>query len=254
MRMQMASETPKAKKVYCVMGAVVAIITLIWGSLLLMRAANANAWDSDVRDAYVGNPDDLGHVYDVYPIAGCKVFRDEDLATKLKIDIGVDCNADCLKEGTKWSLIYTFNGVVLILLCFSYLLVAFGAFVFHARVIGACLNCWLGFVHFPAILVTAVYRFNSKGRLAADCLDPSSYDGAGKPLSDSWTFDKDGELITGIWACQLLVVFFICCLGSMPLRFNESPKTLDPMSSQARPAPTDRPLVPEPDSQLAVNN
>ena len=67
-----------------------------------------------------------------------------------------------------------FNGITLALLAMTYLLLALGSRFFSTRIIGACLNCTLTCVHLAAIVTTAVYRFNAKGKLAAICLESSS--------------------------------------------------------------------------------
>ena len=113
------------------------------------------------------------------------------------------------------------NGIILILLFLAYVLIAIGSGSFHARLIGACLNCWVSVAHVGAILVTGFYIFSPAGRLAANCKDNSFYGGDLKdsePMGDDWTFKKDADLIMGIWICQFFIVYVLCCYGSLPLR------------------------------------
>lgn len=218
MKRQMADEMPSNRTVILVMGVIIASIMLVFGSLYLARAANVDSWDRSMGD----RGDATGHIYDTYPLTQCKEYFDMEMVTILKSEIAAFCDDDCVHvDGTRWSVIFTLNGVSLILLSFAFTLIAVGSRVFYARLLGVCLNCLTSCLHFAAIVVTAVYRFDNKGRLAMNCLDASTFEGEGEPLSDSWTFQKDGELITTLWACQLLVVFFICCIGLSPLRMKK---------------------------------
>lgn len=113
------------------------------------------------------------------------------------------------------------HGSTLLLMSFAFLLIAIGSQQFYFRVVGVCLNWWLGCAHIAAIVFTFLYRFNDKGRLALNCLDPSEYRDEGEELSDSWTFRKDGLLITYLWMLQLLTFFFLCCLGSNALDYKK---------------------------------
>ena len=80
-----------------------------------------------------------------------------------------------MKNGTGWSTVLVFNGVVLILICVAFILIGVGAFFFIPRLIGACLSCFLSFFHVAAIVITGVYRFSDQGKLASICLAPSKY-------------------------------------------------------------------------------
>ena len=160
--------------------------------------------------------------YDTWPINFCTDFVDLDRAKYLQDLIKTDCDADCMKEGTRWSLIFLFNGLTMALLSFTYLLIAIGSRYFTTRIIGACLNCFLSCVHFATIVTTAIYRFNTKGKLAAICIAPSYFEGSDTGvIGNSWTFKKDGDLILTIWVCQLFLVLALCCLGSLPLRMSK---------------------------------
>ena len=131
-----------------------------------------------------------------------------------------------MKEGTRWSLIFLFNGITMASLSFTYFLIAIGSRYFTTRIIGACLNCFLSCVHFATIVTTAIYRFNTKGKLAAICLAPSHFEGVDSEtlLGSSSTFKKDGDLILTVWVCQLFLVMALCCLGSLPLRISTPQK------------------------------
>ena len=213
------NETQAAKKIWIALGVMVACLTAVFAGLEISRAINIIAWSNSSPENEEEN------VYDTWPVTHCTDFVDLDWAKELKEAIEADCDADCQKEGTRWSLVFQFNGITLALLALTYLLLALGARFFTVRIIGACMNCFLTCVHFAAIVTTAVYRFNAKGKLAAICLSPSHYEEGGVPddplgsgvLNSDWTFKKDGDLILAIWVCQLFLVFALCCLGSLPL-------------------------------------
>ena len=167
------------------MGIVIFSITFIMGTIYLARHAEVRMHDNNIRSEAEINKAELGAnfellLYDVYPFTKCKSYHNEKLADKLLKEIcgSVNTKSDsCLQEikkGIDWSTIFVFNGVVLFLISFAFLLIAIGAYIFIARVAGACLNLWLGFAHFAAIIVTAVYRFNRRGFFAANCLDHST--------------------------------------------------------------------------------
>ena len=65
-----------------------------------------------------------------------------------------------MKNGTGWYTVLVFNGAVLISICVAFILIGVGKFFFIPRLIGACLSCFLSFVHVAAIALTGVYRFS----------------------------------------------------------------------------------------------
>ena len=136
-------------------------------------------------------------------------------------DLESDCGADCQKSGTRWTLVYWLNGIVLLMLSTTYIVFTFGACLFWARFMGACINFFVSCIHIYAILMTAVFRLNIKGRLAANCNDPSHYEGQDQALSDKWTFRTDSKLILSVWMIQFFLALIFCCLGSLPIRHIE---------------------------------
>ena len=217
----MKEEKDTAKQIYVSMGSMVAILTLVWAAILLARFANITDWNTAVRDQLSEVTDELGHIYDIYPLANCSSYDDEKLAVKLKADILANCtDADCQKLGTQWSTILILNGTTLLLLCVAFILIAIGSKVFYARLAGACLNFWVGFVHFFCIVFTAANTFDDKGKLASICTDKSQFAAFDKEFEFEgyWTFARDGTLIVWIWILQIFTIFIFCCLGSLPLR------------------------------------
>ena len=142
-----------------------------------------------------------------------------------------DCDADCCKTGTQWSLIYILNGTILSLLFITYILFTIGSHVFCTRVIAAWLNQFLGCANFVVIILTGVLRYGDKGILASHCLDSAKWNSVGE-LKGDVTFQDDGELILVITICQIPLFFALCCVGSYPLRIkpaevdDQKPKSL----------------------------
>ena len=103
-------------------------------------------------------------------------YSDLEQKDTLRAKLDEDCDLECQTEGTRWTMVLLFNGITLLLLCFAFVLIAIGSRVFFTRVLGSCLSCWLGCVHFASIIITGIFRFNLKGQLAALCEAGSYYD------------------------------------------------------------------------------
>ena len=149
----------------------------------------------------------------------CKEYTDPLLAVKLYGDWIKYCDGstDCLRQGTRWSLIYSINSIILSLLCLTFILFAIGSKVFICRLIAACMNEFLGCAHIGAIIMALVLRFRSSGRVASHCTDSAQWKGEGVEMGET-TFENDGLLIVVITLAQFFLCFGMCCLGSLPLR------------------------------------
>lgn len=89
------------------------------------------------------------------------------MAARLKKELeAADCDRDCHIAGTRWSRVFALNGIILISLSVTYVLFAIGSCVFAVRILAACLNQFLGCVHFFGIIYALVLRFRLEGRLA----------------------------------------------------------------------------------------
>ena len=78
-----------------------------------------------------------------------------------------------LKYGCKWSMVFGFAGINFLLLAFNAVTLTCGVWGFKARILGFCCSCLLGCVNVAAIVTTAVFRFNTIGKLAALSLSPA---------------------------------------------------------------------------------
>lgn len=69
--------------------------------------------------------------------------------------------------GSKWSVVFEFNGVLYMLITFNAVLMIIGVYLIWLRLISICCNCLFGCINFAAIITTAVFRFRPMGRLCA---------------------------------------------------------------------------------------
>ena len=209
------------KKMICtwfITGILFSVITSIGAILYIIRAANVNKWNSEFEFSKYDLKEDFdGHIYDVYPLTICTKFYDTLLEEKLRAELQADCDSDCLKIGTRWSLIYTLNSIVLSLLCLTYILFAIGSKVFATRLIAACLNQILALAHFAVIITTVMLRISLKGRYASQCIESAQWNGESLEVGGT-TFENDAMMINILVVCQFFLCFGLCCIGSFPLR------------------------------------
>ena len=149
-------------------------------------------------------------------------YSDDQEAADLIADLRKDCTSEsCIEAGSRWSHIYGGMGTIMLLIMCSTCCVCIGAYKPIFRCIAGCaMNC-LCCAHFGMWIATAVYRFRPYGKLCAlskvwtnytstDLLSTDYYD-------DSWTYEKDGSLILGLWVVQLLGCCCCCFAGvNMP--------------------------------------
>jgi hypothetical protein len=92
--------------------------------------------------------------------------------------------------------------------------------------IGLTLQLFCSLFYFSVVIVTAVYRFNDKGRLTALSLAGSaiSTDDNGTPIiSTERTYQDDGQMILRLWIVSMVFLIAQCCLGG----FSIAPPTQD---------------------------
>ena len=78
-----------------------------------------------------------------------------------------DGDADCMLSGSKWSVLFIVNGLLMLFLMFNMVCVGFGTKMPACRVTGAIVGGILGLVNFAMIVTTAVYRFSAIGMLCS---------------------------------------------------------------------------------------
>lgn len=148
------------------------------------------------------------------------MFTDIDEANTLIEDILEDgCDNDCIKMGCRWSIIYKFCGMTILLVAINQGLMMVGTRFHFFRAISNCCGSILCCINFAAIITTAVFRFNTIGQLAALGNNPTKYDSdksfsfndAGviitAPLNDDRNYSDDATFIVWLWVLQML----FCC-------------------------------------------
>ena len=138
-------------------------------------------------------------------------------AYDLVADIADACGTDtnCVDDGNRFSVIYAFCGVTMLLLAANSALMIIGAWSFHARGLAGCCGSLCCCLNFAAIITTGVFRYNDWGQLSALCENcPSKYDdmiGINFYFSNDRTVAGDAALITGLWICQMIFCCTNCC-------------------------------------------
>jgi len=94
-----------------------------------------------------------------------------------------DGDADCLKAGTRWTLVWQTNAALMLLQSLNFILLAVGGYWFYPRLIGTFVNWVLGFCHLCIIGFTLYARFSPFGRWC-------SYNTAGNNGFAIETYDK----------------------------------------------------------------
>ena len=102
----------------------------------------------------------------------------------------------------------------------SYLCLLIGAWSLWARMTGLCCGCLFGCVNLGALITTAVFRFNTWGKLAALSLCPTAYSSTIDPstglyLSYDRTYADDAQMVMLIFVFQMIVCLLSCCLNGV---------------------------------------
>ena len=90
-------------------------------------------------------------------------WTDDTQAAEYQTDILEDCGTDigCLLQGTRWSVVYAFCGITLMLVAANAGIQLIGVWSYHMRALSACCGSCLNCVVFAAIITTSVFRFNT---------------------------------------------------------------------------------------------
>lgn len=102
-------------------------------------------------------------------------WTDPEQAESLKEEIDFD-DENTWKQGARYSVIYEFCGFTFLALTLSYLCLSAGTVHLGARLAGLAMLCLFSCLNFTALITTAVFRFNSMGKLAALSKCPSRFD------------------------------------------------------------------------------
>ena len=131
---------------------------------------------------------------------------------------------EALDDGSHYMAIYEFCGFVFIGLAAAYLCLAIGTINLKSRIAGLGTLCLMSVCNFIALIVTAVYRFNTLGKLAALSTCPTKYDKSASDtyyVTDDWTYTSEANMIAWVWSLQLITCIFTCCVNH---RLNKLPR------------------------------
>ena len=196
--------------------------------VFFMIAAIMLAWmknAKDINDAFEDLCEDEHHCHkrfddiNFYDVAFEKgPFTDEKCAKHLRHEIMETFSHEEMKAGNRWTMVYGFSGVVLLLVALNGIALIIGAWSMKARIGGACCGCIFAFFNLVSIIVTGVCRFNTIGQLSALSLTPSKYSGHDFKidhhekklkggLDDEHTYHMDGKVILLCWVLQMILCF-----------------------------------------------
>lgn len=169
---------------YCASFAIVTLVYFIIGGLHAQRSVNANKINVDFSDPIVINSYDACR----YPsfILDPEVTLDELLDATA--DIATICKDDkaCLEKGTQWSVVWSFNGSLMIIQAFNFIALTIGAFWFYPRFFGTICNCCLGCCHFYGIVAALNGAVGPYGIWCGMNVGPVEYKGNQKLNDVAW--------------------------------------------------------------------
>ena len=110
--------------------------------------------------------------------------------------------------GSRWSSIYSMNGLLMLLMLLNMCCVCVGAWKATFRMLGALCGSLLCCLHCIVLIIFPVYRLSIRSKLCALSEAPTNYLGKDvEPLfDDMWSYKKDSALMIALWTFQLL-----CC-------------------------------------------
>ena len=111
-----------------------------------------------------------------------------------------------MKTGNHWSTIFVFTYVTLIFVVTVHLIMLIGIVSHRSRLVGLICSSFVSCVHLASIITTGVFRFSTKGKLAAlSNLNTNPYD------DTSHTYNDVAALIVWLWVLQMLLCVSHCC-------------------------------------------
>lgn len=165
-------------------------------------------------------------------------WSDPEQATEYLKELAENCWADdsskktpsdllnCYHGGSRWSTVWKFNAITVLLIALANILMIVGAYKFHARAAASCCLCLLGCTNIAAIITTGVFRFNTVGKLAALSTLPVKYNytsGTEVVFDYGRTFQSDATTILALWITGIGLCCCNCVLASLLKPKQEEP-------------------------------
>ena len=83
----------------------------------------------------------------------------------------------CLEKGTEWSVVWSFNGSLMIIQAINFVVLTVGAFWFYPRLCATVCNCCLGCCHFYGIVAALNGSLSPYGVMCGYNIAPVDYKG-----------------------------------------------------------------------------
>ena len=122
------------------------------------------------------------------------------------------CDEDCVNAGTGWSMVMLMNGLLMVFIFLNLGCVIMGRIKAFWRVVAAYAGFVIFLVNIAILSVTGYLRYRPQGALCSVNADYTHAPNTNhKDVDDTWTYEKDGSMMLGLWLVQ--AVFMIpCCL------------------------------------------
>ena len=234
-------ESGERRWCYCAFFGSATIITAILGVNYAFRAANAHKINKDFG---LG----LFMPYDWCAVPGWE--QDPSLSLQDQISIIADRDAFCsittrdrktgqergnCEGGTRWTTVFTYNAIVLLLMSLNFVMMTFGAFYWTPRYIGTISNCFCSCFHIAGWATALGYGLSPMGRWCAMNIIGNQYNGGAslldsmgdpsKYFSDESSYKKDQIFLLVCGAIQLAFWVVQCCCCWLPLHWTPLKET-----------------------------
>ena len=156
-----------------------------WGDVLHIQ--NDDTVFMIYNDTFFGN----STYYDIQYLAvnqTVQVYSDLTKATELNTTLYEECDDDCLKKGSQWSIVYALAAWTLIFMAINGVLLMLGGWFYRCRLLGIFCHHFLSIFLLASIITTYKYRNRTQGELCALSLLPSH-------ISTDKTYADDADSI-----------------------------------------------------------
>lgn len=180
LRLAVEKETGKRKQIIAGSSICNFIFATTVGSVAIAWFANQNKIQDAFEDLCTGSNlsnfvDCSDEAYDYLFVMG--PYTNEEKAAEYALELADNCGATCEKIHIRWSQAYVLSGIVMLLSAFNALIQVLGTWNHTARAASACCSSLLSCTNLATIVLVAIYRWNTVGKLAALSETPTKYDG-----------------------------------------------------------------------------
>merc|ERR1712156_300107 len=131
------------------------------------------------------------------------LWTDAEKAYGFMENIYEDCDEDCMNAGSAWSMVLLMNGLLMIFIFLNLGCVIMGRIKAFWRVLAAYAGFVIFLVNLAILSVTGYLRYRPQGALCSVNADYTHAPNTNhKDVDDSWTYEKDGSMMLGLWLVQ----------------------------------------------------